>query len=111
MRDGTRRWLARVVAPAAFLAAATIAIVVVREATAPPDGGGRAGGSTVTATTTTPRRTSGRPRGAPRFVRVRRGDTFESIAARYKTTVESLLVLNPEVDPVALRVGQRVRVR
>ena len=44
-------------------------------------------------------------------MRVRRGDTLESIAARNRTNVESLLRLNPRVDPVALRVGQRIRVR
>lgn len=45
-----------------------------------------------------------------RFYRVESGDTLESIAAAHDTSVEALLQLNPKVDPVALTVGQRIRV-
>ena len=38
------------------------------------------------------------------------GDTLDVVADRFDTTVERLLVLNPDVDPVALRIGQRIRV-
>jgi LysM repeat protein len=33
------------------------------------------------------------------------------IADEHDTTVEQLLALNPDVDPVALTVGQRIRVK
>jgi LysM domain-containing protein len=33
------------------------------------------------------------------------------VALRFGTTVDSLLTLNPSVDPNALRVGQRIRIR
>jgi hypothetical protein len=33
------------------------------------------------------------------------------IADQYDTSVEQLLVLNPDIDPVALTVGQRIRVK
>jgi LysM repeat protein len=107
--DDTRRWLARLAAPAALLAAATIAVVLVREAIHDePAPGSRPAATERPATTTRPQRP--RQRG-PAFARVRRGDTLESIAARHDTSVEALLNLNPTVDPVALTVGQRIRVR
>ena len=39
------------------------------------------------------------------------GDTLAVIADRYSTTVEELLVLNPDIDPVSLTIGQRIRVK
>jgi LysM repeat protein len=42
---------------------------------------------------------------------VRSGDTLGTIADRFGTSVEELLVLNPGVDPQALRVGQPLRVK
>ena len=39
------------------------------------------------------------------------GDTLAAIAERYDTTVDRLVDLNPDVDPVALVVGDRLRVR
>jgi LysM repeat protein len=41
---------------------------------------------------------------------VKRGDTLESIAAKFDTTVDDLLQLNPNVDPLALSPGQKIRV-
>ena len=38
------------------------------------------------------------------------GDTLSSIAGRYGTTVEELLVLNPGIDPYAIVSGQEIRV-
>ena len=101
---------ARVAAPLAFLALATLGVVAVRAAlnnepaTRPP--------ATTTvetaATETTATETGTTPVGT--FYRVQRGDTLESIAAEQGTTVERLLELNPGIDPVALRIGQRIRV-
>ena len=39
------------------------------------------------------------------------GDTLETVAEEQGTTVERLLILNPDVDPVALTIGQRIRVK
>ena len=47
----------------------------------------------------------------PRFYRLRAGETLSDVALRFGTTVDSLLTLNPRVDPNALRVGQRIRIR
>jgi LysM repeat protein len=47
----------------------------------------------------------------PRFYTIRQGDTLSDIASRFDTTEEELRQLNPEVDPLALRPGQRISVR
>ena len=109
-----RRTSARFAAPFAFLVAATIAVLLVRSALSdeqvtPP--GSPASATTAQATTTT-----GTSLGAtsstadPQFYEIRSGDTLETIAAENGTTVEQLLVLNPDLDPVALSIGQRIRV-
>jgi LysM repeat protein len=45
-----------------------------------------------------------------KIYRVKAGDTLESIAAKFDTTVDDLLALNPDVDPLALSPGQKIRV-
>lgn len=110
-----RARLARFAAPAAFLAAATVAILLVRsglengDSTTPP---------TTTAVTTAPTTTRPGTTGVTttnaanaEFYVIRAGDTLAVIADEHDTTVEQLLVLNPELDPVALTVGQRIRVK
>jgi LysM repeat protein len=41
---------------------------------------------------------------------IQSGDTLGSIALKYDTTVDELMRLNPDVDPTALRPGERIRV-
>jgi LysM repeat protein len=113
-----RRQLARVAAPAAFLVAATVAILLVRSALDAGDAP-----APITATTTTapgvrearrPATTRAAPTGtaaAAEYYVIERGDTLASVADQYGTTVEQLLVLNPDVDPVSLTIGQRIRVQ
>jgi LysM repeat protein len=104
--------VARVAAPLAFLVLATLGIVAVRSALNESPSTRPATTQTVattapetdTATTETTGTTEGQ------FYRVQAGDTLESIASRSGTTVERLLELNPGIDPVALRIGQRIRV-
>jgi LysM repeat protein len=48
---------------------------------------------------------------APRFYRVRAGDTLAAIAVRTHTPVAELQRLNPTVQPTALFIGQRLRLR
>jgi LysM repeat protein len=105
-----RRWLARVVAPAALLAAATIAILLVRDALSEPDERPAPPPPAVTTGPGPPAPPAGTTVAGPKFHRVRAGDTLTSIANEYGTTVENLLTLNPGIDPAALTVGQRVRV-
>ena len=115
MQTRHRNWLARVAAPLAFLVLATLGVVAVRTAL---DEGDSAAPATVTVTTTaetspakqtTTGTTTAKPRGG-KLYRVQSGDTLESIADDHGTTVEALLELNPGIDPVALRIGQRIRV-
>jgi LysM repeat protein len=90
------RSAARIAAPLAFLLVVTIAVLLIRsglrEGDVPP--------GPVAVTT-----------GSAVQVVVRRGDTFVRIARRTGTTVAALRRLNPDVDPVQLRPGQRLRVR
>jgi LysM repeat protein len=112
---GARQRAARFAAPVAFLAAATIAVLVVRSAlsdeqTTPANRPATTVATTTTAppATTQPRSTTTTSQGE--FYEIQAGDTLETIAAAHGTTVEQLLVLNPDVDPVALSIGQRIRV-
>ena len=113
MRRNAR--LARYAAPLAFLAAATVAILLIRS--------GLENGDTTTPRTTTAATTTAAGTTEPgtagtttnqagaEFYVIRAGDTLAVIADAHDTTVEQLLVLNPDVDPVALTVGQRIRVK
>ena len=114
MRRNAR--LARYAAPLAFLAAATVAILLIRSGL---ENGDTTTPRTTTAATTsvtgttepgTTGRTTTNQAGAEFYV-IRAGDTLAVIADAHDTTVEQLLVLNPDVDPVALTVGQRIRVK
>lgn len=112
--------LARYAAPAAFLLAATIAILLIRsalenEASAPVSPATTAAATTepeetTPGTTETTGETTTDPAGAE-FYEIEPGDTLAVVAEQFDTTVEELLVLNPDVDPVALTIGQRIRVK
>lgn len=116
----SRRGAARWAAPVAFLVAVTIAALLVRA-------GLRQGSSGPTPATTTtqtrPHHTHKHPgkkkktttttttvAGASYYT-VQSGDTFSSIAASLGTTSAQLEQLNPGVDPSALHVGQKIRVK
>src|SRR5919197_1313552 len=121
MDERRRRDLARFGAPAAFLAAATIAILLIKaglggseEAETTPTVGAlptvastpTAPTTKVTVTTPSPTTTSATTTAAGKYYTVESGDTLGSIAAKYSTTVDELLRLNPGVDPTSLRIGQ-----
>ena len=109
-----RRGLARYAAPVAFLLAATIAVLLIRSAldessptpattsvaTTQPTTTGAATTTTTTATT-----------GAAEYHTIVSGDTFQQLALDNNTTVDELVRLNPEVNPAALTVGQKIRIR
>ena len=109
-----RLWATRLAAPAAFLLGITVAILLVRaglDGGAPTTTAAQTPAPTTMQTTTagSPTRTATQPE--PVFVEVEAGDTLDQIALEQDTTVEALLTLNPGLDPNALQVGQRVRVR
>jgi len=100
----------RVAAPAAFLLAVTVAVLLVRA--------GLRHAPAATATTTTvathaspPRHRVAAPAPTRRYVIVAKGDTLDSLARAAGIGVAQLEALNPGVDPTALRVGERIRVK
>jgi LysM repeat protein len=106
-----RQLATRLAAPAAFLAGITIAVLLVRAGMS--DGetttAAQTSVATTAAVTTTATQTATEP--TPVFVEVESGGTLDQIALDNDTTVEQLLLLNPRLDPTALQVGQRIRVR
>ena len=123
-----REQLTRYGAPAAFLAAVTIAAILVKA--------GLNGGSsttvaitssstarTTTAATTTTKLVLTAPAGSTtttttetttqgaEYYVVVSGDTLGSIAQKYNTTVDELTTLNLGIDPTALTVGQKIRIK
>jgi LysM repeat protein len=121
-----RQELTRYGAPAAFLAAVTIAVILIKaglsggsESTTTVGAPTTAPTTTRQATTklvlTTPQATTATTTetttpGAEYYV-VQSGDTLGSIAGRYSTTVDELMTLNPGIDPTALHIGQKIRVK
>jgi LysM repeat protein len=110
-REDVRRWASRLAAPLAFFLGATILIMLVQSGF---EGGETTTEAPQTATLVTgpgPTTTAGEePARRRRFYRVKAGDTLESIAAKFDTTVDALLELNPTIDPLALSPRQRIRV-
>jgi len=113
VRPPRRAEIARYLAPAAFLLAVTVAVLLVRA--------GLEGGGTTATTTTRARQpqpvatrsTTTRPKPKPatrRFYTIQSGDTLETVAAKFGTTTEKLLGLNPTIDPHALSIGQKIRI-
>ena len=121
-----RQELTRYGAPAAFLAAVTIAVILIKAGLNGGTGSTTTVGlSTTAATTTKPTTTrlvlttppsttatttETTTPGAEYYV-VQSGDTLGSIAQKYGTTVDALTTLNPGIDPTALHIGQRIRVK
>jgi LysM repeat protein len=121
-----RQELTRYGAPAAFLAAVTIAVILIKAGLNSGAGSTTTVGlfpttsHTTTATTTklvltTPPATTATTTetttpGAEYYV-VQSGDTLGSIAQKYSTTVTEVMTLNPGIDPTALHIGQKIRVK
>jgi LysM repeat protein len=106
-----RMWVYRIVAPAAFFLAATILVILIERGL---DGSSADTTSSAVPTATTPVTTPTSPSTTTskkkQIYRVKVGDTLESIAAKFDTTVDDLLAMNPGIDPLALSPGQKIRV-
>jgi LysM repeat protein len=92
--------MARYAAPVAFLVAVTIGLLLIRSAL-DDDERAPSSGPAITHVSSGPRQ----------VYRIRAGDTLGSVAARFETSIERIVVLNPGIDPTALQVGQRIRVK
>lgn len=116
-----RRGAARWAGPVAFLVAVTIAALLARAGLRQGNSSGGPPPATTTQTrphhtrkhrgkkTTTTTTTTTTAGGS--YYTVQSGDTFSSIAASLGTTSAALEQLNPGVDPSALHVGQKIRVK
>ena len=51
------------------------------------------------------------PRVPAQYYLIQSGDTLDGIAARFATTVDKLLALNPGTEPTTLRPGDRLRIK
>ena len=128
MDPRTRQQLTHYGAPAAFLAAVTIAVILIKAGLNAGSGSTTTLGlpttstPTKTATTTTKlvlttpqggTTTTGTETTAPgaEYYVVLSGDTLGSIAGKYSTTVDELMTLNPGIDPTAMHIGQRIRIK
>lgn len=101
-------WFIRYGLPTAFLMLATVAVLLARAAIH-EDVAAATTRRPAPAPVVSPERTRIRSARASAYS-VRSGDTLGTIAERFGTTVDQLLVLNPGIDPRALRVGQSLRV-
>lgn len=123
-----RRELTRYGAPAAFLAAVTIAVILIKAGL--NDGSGSTAtvgllpttASTTTKPTTTTKlvltpppattaTTTATTTPGTEYYAVQSGDTLGAIAQKYSTSVAELMTLNPGIDPTAMHIGQRIRVK
>jgi LysM repeat protein len=119
-----REQLTRYGAPAAFLAAVTIAAILVKaglngsSSTTVAITSSSTARTTTAATTTTklvltapPGSTTTTTTPGAEYYVVVSGDTLGSIAQKYNTTVDELTTLNLGIDPTALTVGQKIRIK
>lgn len=101
---------ARYLAPLALVAAFVAVLMVL--------GGGDGSGSSssvqtrpTTTATTTPRAGTKAPRKRPTTYTVRPGDVLSAIAEKTGVPLDRIIELNDDLDPQALRTGQKIRLR
>ena len=128
MDPRSRKQLTRYGAPAAFLAAVTIAVILINAGLNSGSGSTTTVGLSTTSIATKPTTTTTKlvltgPQGTTtttttetttpgaEYYVVESGDTLGSIAEKYSTTVDELMTLNHGIDPTAMHIGQRIRVK
>jgi LysM repeat protein len=105
---------ARFLAPLALLAALAAVYLVVQHS---DTGGSSPSAAPVTRTTSTAKQktstTTSRPKATkgPRTYTVRLGDTLTTIASRTGVSADQISELNPNLDPQALVVGTKIKLR
>ena len=98
------------VAPAALIVAVVIVVSVITSTLDARRKEARARPATTAAATTLAATTATGPV-AKKFHRVKNGESLSTIADRFNTTVDKLTELNPNVDPLKLTPGSRIRVQ
>ena len=56
-------------------------------------------------------RVKGTPASSAKYHVIESGDTFGHLAVKYNTTSKRIQELNPDVDPVKIKIGQKIRVK
>lgn len=110
-----RRSFARILAPLALVGALVAIVLVVQSSLSDPDGATSTPTST-TGTSGTGSATTGatdakdeKPKRKRRAYTVKPGDILTTVSEKTGVSVEELEELNPDVDPQALQVGQRLK--
>lgn len=98
------------VAPAALLVAVVIVVSVITNTLDARRQEARGRPATTAAATTAAATTATGPV-KKKFHRIKNGESFSSIADDFNTTVDALTELNPDVDPLKLTPGARIRVQ
>jgi LysM repeat protein len=101
------------VAPAALIVTVVIVVSVITGAldAREQEKQDKARTAAVVAAAQKPGTTTAKANVKPKFHRVKNGESFSSIADRFKTSVDQLTALNPNVDPLKLTPGARIRVQ
>jgi LysM repeat protein len=104
---------ARFLAPLALIAfAVAVTVLVLGSGVVGEDGSSEQAGTRELPTATGQTTTSGKPKKRiPGRYTIKANDTLSGIAAKYGTTVERLLELNPDLDPQGLVAGQKIKLR
>ena len=96
---------ARLLAPAALVAAAVALFVVVTSGSGETE---KPSAATVTPAATPARTPKPSPTPSGKTYTVKPGDTPSGIAAKLDIDVQDLLAANPDIDPAALTVGEKL---
>jgi LysM repeat protein len=109
--DRRRRSPFRLLAPLALLLCAAAIAAVVLSSNVVDSGNGNEAASSATETAPSDQTTTERKRPRRRVYTVKLNDSLGSIAEKTGVPVERLEELNPELDPQALVVGQKIKLR
>ena len=99
---------ARLLAPAALVAAAVALFVVVTSGSG--DKSASSASPTPTASATVASKPKPKPTASAKTYTVKPGDTPSGIAAKLNVSVDDLLAANPDADPNALTVGAELKI-
>ena len=101
------------VAPAALIVAVVVVVSVVTGALDAREKDQQDKARTAAVAAAAQKKTTTTPKKAvkARYHRVKNGESLSSIADHFKTTVDALTELNPNVDPLKLTPGSRIRVQ
>jgi LysM repeat protein len=107
----TRRSWRPLAGPAAFLLAATIAILVARAVLDHRHAAAPAPPRPAATTTTTAKAKKHAPKPHHTLYTVRAGDTLAAISVSTHVPLARIRALNPDVQPTALFIGEKIRLK